>query len=313
MKFKGAVPLDLIVEITKAQPKGNLDVKITGINEVHTVEEGDISFVDSPKYYDKMLKSSASVIIINTDEVEIPEGKLLLVSDDPFAAYMSVVEYFMPFTPCSTPISSTAKIGEGTIIQPNVFIGNNAVIGKNCVIHSNVSIYDNCIIGDNVVIHSGCVIGADAYYFQKHDGKYRKFKSCGNVVIGNDVELGALCTIDKGVSNDTTIGDGTKMDNHVQVGHDTVIGKNCLIGCHSSIAGVTIIEDDVVIWAKTAINKDIVVGKGSVILATTAVDKSVKPGKIMFGIPAEEASKRWRELAALRNLPELMRKINLNN
>ncbi len=311
MKFKEAIPLELILDITNAKPIGNMDVVITGINEVHTVDTGDISFVDSPKYYDKMLKSKASIILINTDQVAVPEGKLLLVTDDPFAAYMQIVEHFQPFQACSALISPTAKIGKNTVIQPNCFIGNNVVIGDNCLIHSNVSIYDNVVIGDNVIIHAGSVLGADAYYFQKRDGKYRKFLSCGNVIIGDDVEIGALCTIDKGVSNDTVIGSGTKMDNHVQVGHDTVVGKNCLIGCHCSIAGVTVIEDDVLIWAKASINKDIVVGKGSVILATSAVDKSVQPGKVMFGVPAEEASKKWRELAALRGLPALMKKLDV--
>jgi UDP-3-O-[3-hydroxymyristoyl] glucosamine N-acyltransferase len=311
MKFKDKVSLDLILQITGAKPLGNLEVSITGINEIHTVENGDISFVDSPKYYDRMLKSKASVILINSDKVNIPEGKLLLVTDDPFDAYMRIVERFKPFVPCSSSISPTAKIGEGTVIQPNAFVGNNVVIGKNCLIHSNVSIYDNCIIGDNVIIHAGCVLGADAYYFQKHNGTYRKFLSSGNVVIGNNVEIGALCTIDKGVSNDTTVGDGTKFDNHVQVGHDTRIGKNCLIGCHCSIAGVTVIEDDVLIWADASINKDLVIGKGTVVLATSAVDKSLEPGSVVFGIPADNAWKRWRELAALRRLPALMRKLDV--
>ena len=310
MKFNKKVQLQTLLSIIDAKPLGNLDVEITGINEIHTVEEGDISFVDSPKYYDRMLKSKASIIIINTGEVAIPEGKLLLVTNDPFDAYMKIVEHFKPFVPSSKMIADSATIGVGTVIQPNVFIGNNVVIGKNCLIHSNVSIYDNCIIGDNCIIHSGSVLGADAYYFQKHDGALRKFLSCGNVVIGNDVEIGALCSIDKGVSNDTTIGEGTKMDNHVQVGHDTVIGKHCLIGCNCSIAGVTVIEDDVLIWANVAVNKDIVVGRGSTILATSAVDKSVAPGSVMFGVPAEVASKRWRQLAALRNLPDFMKNFN---
>ena len=311
MKFKEKVSLDTILQITNAKPVGNLNVEILGINEIHTVEKGDISFVDSPKYYGKMLKSNASIILIDTDKVDIPEEKLLLVSDDPFAAYMRIVEYYNAFTPCSSAISPSAKIGKNTVIQPNSFVGNNVVIGDNCIIHSNVSIYDNCIIGNNVIIHSGCVLGADAYYFQKHNDTYRKFMSCGNVIICDDVELGALCTIDKGVSNDTIIGSGTKLDNHVQIGHDTVIGKNCLIGCHCSIAGVTVIEDDVLVWADASINKDLVIGKGSVILATSAVDKSVLPGKVMFGIPADEASKKWRELAALRSLPKILSKLDV--
>ena len=143
--------------------------------------------------------------------------------------YVKLVKKFKPFEACNSQISETAEIGEGTIIQPNVFIGNHVKIGKNCLIHSNVSIYDNTIIGDNVIIHANSVLGADAYYFQRRPEGYRKLESCGRVIIRDNVEIGALCSIDKGVSGDTTIDCGTKLDNHCQVGHDTYIGKNCLI------------------------------------------------------------------------------------
>jgi UDP-3-O-[3-hydroxymyristoyl] glucosamine N-acyltransferase len=190
-----------------------------------------------------------------------------------------------------------------------VFIGNKAVIGKNCIIHSNVSVYDYTLIGDNVVVHANSVLGADAYYFQRKPEGYRKLESCGRVVIQDNVEIGALCSIDRGVSGDTVIGKGTKLDNHVQVGHDTKIGSNCLIGAHTAIAGVTCIEDDVIIWAKVAINKDLVIGKGAIILATSAIDKSLPGGITYFGSPAIEARKKWKELVMLRKLPELYSKL----
>ena len=198
--------------------------------------------------------------------------------------------------------SESSSIGSGSIIQPNCFIGEQVRIGKNCLIHSNVSIYDHTVIGDHVVIHSNSVIGADAYYFQKKDGAYRKMKSCGRVIIKDNVEIGALCSIDKGVSADTIIGKGTKMDNHVQIGHDTTIGENCLLGSQVAIAGVTSIEDDVLIWAKVAINKDLTIGKGATVLATSNVDKSLKGGVTYFGSPAIEAKKKWRQLVKLKNL-----------
>jgi UDP-3-O-[3-hydroxymyristoyl] glucosamine N-acyltransferase len=230
-------------------------------------------------------------------------------SQDPFADFNKLTMKFRPFSACAKMISDSATIGENTIIQPNVFIGNHVKIGKNCVIHSNVSIYDHTEIGDDVIIHSGSVIGADAYYFQRKPEGYRKFLSSGKVVLENRVEIGANTCIDKGVSGDTIIGEGTKMDNFVQIGHDTIIGKNCLIGSHSAIAGVTKIEDDVVIWGQVVVNKDLVIGKGAVILATSAVDKTLEGGKTYFGMPAIEARKKWRELAALRNLPDLMGKL----
>ena len=308
MIFPSPLTLREVADFINATYSGDASFPVTGINEIHMVSKGDITFVDHPKYYTKALTSNASIIIIN-QQVECPEGKALLFHDDPFAAYVSLVRKYRPFVASTAAISETATVGEGTVIQPGAFVGNHAKIGKNCIIHSNVSIYDYTIIGDNVVIHANSVLGADAYYFQRKPEGYRKFESCGNVVISDNVEIGALCTIDRGVSGDTFVGKGTKFDNHVQVGHDTKIGANCLIGAHTAIAGVTVIEDDVLIWAKVAINKDLVIGKGAVVLATSAVDKSLPAGGTYFGIPAVEARTRWKELAMLRKLPELYSKL----
>lgn len=304
MKFLSPLPLEEIANFIGATFYGDASFPVSGINEIHMVSTGDITFVDHPKYYNKALTSKATVIIIN-QKVECPEGKALLFHDDPFAAYTSLVRRFRPFETSGSAISPTAIIGEGTVVQPGAFIGNHVQIGKNCIIHANVSIYDYCIIGDNVVIHANSVLGADAYYFQRKPEGYRKLESCGRVVIEDNVEIGALCSIDRGVSGDTVIGKGTKFDNHVQVGHDTRIGSNCLIGSHTAIAGVTRIEDDVIIWAKVAVNKDLVIGKGAIILATSAIDKSLPGGITYFGSPAIEARKKWKELVMLRKLPDI--------
>ena len=309
MQLNPTLSLSTVADMVGSTFSGEPDFIISGINEIHMVQPGDLTFVDHPKYYSKALNSKATTIIINK-EVECPEGKALIFHDDPFAAYVSLVKKLRPFEQSTSSISQSATIGEGTIIQPNSFVGNHVRIGKNCLIHANVSIYDHTVIGDEVIIHSGSVIGADAYYFQRKPEGYRKFESCGRVVISNKVEIGALCAIDKGVSGDTFIGEGTKFDNHVQVGHDTYIGNHCLIGSHCAIAGVTRIEDDVILWGKVAINKDIVIGKGAVLLATSAVDKSIEGGKTYFGVPAEEARKKWRELAALKQLPDIIARLN---
>jgi UDP-3-O-[3-hydroxymyristoyl] glucosamine N-acyltransferase len=309
MKFDRAYTLAEIAKMIGATYTGAADHLVMGINEIHMVEPGDLTFVDHPKYYDKALNSKATTIIINK-EVECPEGKGLLLSDDPFKAYVSLARKFRPFAASTAAISPTAEIGEGTVIQPNVFVGHHVKIGRNCIIHANVSIYDHVIIGDDVIIHSNSVLGADAYYFQRKPEGYRKMESCGSVVIGDRVEIGALCSIDRGVSGNTTIGDGTKLDNHCQIGHDTYIGRNCLIGSHAAIAGVTRIEDDVILWGRVAVNKDLVIGKGVIVLATSGVGKSIEgEGKVFFGAPAEDARKKWREMAALRQLPDLIKKI----
>jgi len=301
MKFPRNYQLQEISDIIGQSFIGNPSFVVSGINEIHMVEAGDLTFVDHPKYYNKALNSAATTILINK-EVECPKGKALIISNTPFDDYMKLVQHFQPFEAAQSMISPSAKIGEGSIIQPGAFIGNHVNIGKNCLIHANVSIYDHTEIGDEVIIHSGSVIGADAYYFQKRSDGFKKFESCGKVILKDKVEVGALCTIDKGVSGNTIIDQDTKMDNHCQIGHDTYIGKRCLIGAFAAIAGVTRVEDDVIIWARVAINKDIVIGKGAIILATSALDKSVEGGKTYFGSPAIEARLAWREMAKLRTL-----------
>jgi len=305
MKFNPVLTLSQVAEMLHAEFEGNPDFVISGLNEIHMVEPGDITFVDHPKYYDKALNSRATTILINK-KVACPEGKALIFHEKPFDAFIQLIQQHRPFQAAMGLISPQAEIGEGTIIQPGAFIGNNVKIGKNCLIHANVSIYDHTVIGDDVIIHSNSVLGADAYYFQRRPEGYKKFESCGRVILADRVEIGALCSIDKGVTGDTVIDEGTKMDNHCQVGHDTYIGKNCLIGSHAAIAGVTRIEDDVIIWGRVAINKDLVIGKGAVILATSAVDKSLPGGKTYFGVPADDVRKKWRELAALRQLPDFI-------
>ncbi|MDR2511719.1 MAG: UDP-3-O-(3-hydroxymyristoyl)glucosamine N-acyltransferase [Bacteroidales bacterium] len=313
MKFEKSISIAELAKIIGADVKGGKDVEITGMNEIHIVEEGDITFVDNRKYYDKALISRATAIIIDKDDVDCPDGKVLLFSKDPLMAFNRLTSHFMKFIPSEKAIAGDVEIGAGTIIQPNVFVGNNVKIGKNSLIHSNVSIYDNTIIGDDVIIHSCSVLGADALYFQRREDGWHKFLSSGRTVIGNDVEIGANCAVDKGVTGDTTIGDGTKLDNFVHVGHDTVIGKRCLIGAQVGISGVCIIEDDVTVWGQSGINKSLHIGKGAVVLGTSAVDKDLEGGKVYFGVPAIEARKKWRELAALRQLPEILEKLPLYN
>lgn len=308
MDFPTPHKVQEIAQLIGAKILGITNALAIGLNELHIVRPGDISFVDHPKYYNKVLNSEATIIIINK-EVEVPEGKTLLIHDAPFTAFNQLIVHFRPFVASNVSISPTAEIGEGTIIQPGAYIGNNVVIGKDCIIHANVSIYDNTIIGDRVIIQSNSVIGGDGYYFQRRAEGYVKFQSGGRVLLEDDVEIGASCTIDKGVTGDTTIGKGTKMDNQCQVGHDSVIGQHCLIGAYSAIAGVTKIEDDVILWAKVSIGKDLVVGKGAILMATSGIDKSVEGGKVYMGAPAVEVKKYWRQHVVMRDLPDLVREM----
>jgi len=308
MRFESPVSAEWIAAYIDAQLIGNPALEATGINEIHKVEHGDISFVDFEKYYNKCLQSAASFIIINK-EVKAPEGKVLFVCDDPFSAYVKLVKRFRPFEIANQMISASATIGANSVIQPGVFVGNHVQIGKNCLIHPNVTIYDHCIIGDNVIIHAGTVIGADAYYYKRRKertAQYDKLESCGRVVIHDDVEIGAGSTIDKGVSGDTIIGQGTKIDNHVHIGHGAVIGKNCLFAAQVGIGGKAIIEDEVILWGQVGVSKDLVIGKGAVVYAQSGVASSIDGGKNYFGSPVDEARTKMRELNYIKRIPEIL-------
>lgn len=308
MKFSKIHTLQEIANIINCEYIGNPNFLVSGMNEIHVVEIGDIVFVDHPKYYDKALNSAATTILINKN-VDCPEGKSLLISDDPFRDFNVLINHFKPFQFSNAAISTSAKIGIGTVIQPNSFIGNHVVIGKNCLIHSNVSIYDHTIIGDNVIIHAGTILGADAFYYKKREEGYDQLISGGRVVIKDDVAIGALCTIDKGVTGDTIIGKGTKIDNQVHVGHDTVIGKKCLIASQTGIAGCVIIEDEVVIWGQVGTTSGITIGEKAVILGQTGVTKSVEGGKSYFGTPIEESREKLKQLANIKKIPEILSKL----
>ncbi|KAF2326763.1 UDP-3-O-(3-hydroxymyristoyl)glucosamine N-acyltransferase [Flavobacterium ginsenosidimutans] len=308
MKFPKSHSLQEIANLLNCKFIGDKNFQVLGINEIHVVEPGDIVFVDHPKYYDKALQSAATIVLINK-EVECPEGKALLISDDPFRDFNILTKHFKPFQFANVAIAPSAEIGEGTVIQPNSFVGNNVKIGKNCLIHSNVSIYDHTVIGDNVIIHAGTILGADAFYYKKRPEGFDQLISGGRVVIEDNVGIGALCTIDKGVTGDTTIGAGTKLDNQVHVGHDTVIGKKCLIASQTGIAGCVIIEDEVTLWGQVGTTSGITIGAKAVVMGQTGVTKSVEGGKSYFGTPIEESREKLKQLANIKKIPEILSKL----
>ncbi|UAB75183.1 UDP-3-O-(3-hydroxymyristoyl)glucosamine N-acyltransferase [Mesoflavibacter sp. SCSIO 43206] len=308
MKFPKPHTLQQISQLISCKFVGDENFEVLGMNEIHVVEPGDIVFVDHPKYYDKALNSAATIILINK-EVDCPEGKALLISDDPFRDFNKLTNHFKPFTPSSSAISDTAKIGKNTIIQPNCFIGNNVTIGDNCVIHSNVSIYDDTIIGNNVTIHAGCVLGASAFYYKNRPEGFDQLKSGGRVIIKDNVDIGAMCSIDRGVTGDTTIGEGSKLDNQIQVGHDTVIGKKCLIASQTGIAGCCIIEDEVTLWGQVGTTSGITIGKKANVLGQTGVTKSIAGGKSYFGTPIEESREKLKDLAYVKKIPEILKQL----
>jgi UDP-3-O-[3-hydroxymyristoyl] glucosamine N-acyltransferase len=311
MRFERPVPIIEIARIINAEIIGDYDGVATGINEIHKVEQGDIVFVDHPKYYQKCIDSGATYIIIN-QKTSFPPHKALLLTEHPFEAYQQIVQHFRPFQPSLKNLSETASIGNGSVIMPGAYIGNHVQIGVGCIIHPNVVILDHCIIGNDCIIQAGSVIGSDAFYYNKktnRDIHYKKMLSCGRVILENEVEVGAGCTIDRGVSGDTIIGAGTKMDNLVHIGHDTVVGKNCLFAAQVGIAGATTVEDGVILWGQVGVSKTLTIGAGAEVYAQSGVPASISGQKKYFGSPVLEASVKMKELVWIKRIPELWKKV----
>lgn len=312
MKFPSPIQFQWLVDFVN--PKkiiGSTNDAITGINEVHKITKGDITFVNVSKYYEKTFESDALIVLIN-DEVDCPPGKVLFVCDDPAGEFIKLALHFRPFEMANKMISDSATIGEGTIIQPNVFIGNHVRIGKNCLIHPGVAIYDHSIIGDNVIIQSNTVIGGDAFYFIRRAGKnklYDKLENTGRTIIEDDVEIGACCAIDKGASGDTIIGAGTKFDNFIHIGHGTTVGKNCLFAAQVGVAGKVCIGDNVILYGQVGVSKDLSIGDNTIVLAKSGVAKSLPGGKVWFGIPVQDAKDKMEELVWVKRIPELWDKM----
>jgi UDP-3-O-[3-hydroxymyristoyl] glucosamine N-acyltransferase len=253
------------------------------------------------------LGSAASCILVNEDP-QVETEKALILVNEPFSVFSILSKDLRAFEVSAEMVSSSAFIGAGTVIMPGAFVGKNASIGENCLIHPNVTIYDGCQIGNNVIIHSGTVIGADGFYYQRK-AAYNKLHSSGIVRIEDDVEIGACCTIDRGVTAETVIGQGTKIDNMVQIGHDTVVGKNCLFASQVGIAGVVTVEDDVILWGQVGVQKDLTIGKGAVVLGQSGLAKSLKGGVTYFGSPVREAREKMKELALIKQLPSIIEEL----
>ena len=300
MTFNHPQTLKDISELIGAQMVGDENLHVLGTNEIHRVKAGEIVFVNHPKYYDKALKSAATVILIDK-VVNCPEGKALLVSDDPFRDFNKINTHFTRIYNFTEELHDL-EVGEGTRIHPSAVIGNEVKIGKNCIIFPNVVIGDRTIIGDNVVIQSGTVLGGDAFYYRKLNGNFDRLISVGNVIIEDNVEIGNNCTIDRGVTDSTVIGEGSVLDNQIQIGHDTVIGKKCLIASQTGIAGCCVIEDEVTIWGQVGMASGNRVGKGAVLLGKTGVNKDLEGGKTYFGQLAEEFREYLRKEVKLKNL-----------
>lgn len=305
MRFPQATSLAELAELIACRFVGDPKHLTTGLNEIHRVGVGDLVFVDHPKYYDKALASAATTVLINK-EVDCPQGKGLLVSDDPFRDYNFLARHFLPPNFIRSARAEDAVVAESASVHDSAVIGARSVIGERTVICAGVVIGDDVHIGNDCIIHPNTVVGGDAFYYKRRPQGYEKMYTCGGVELGDGVEIGALCTIDRGVSAITRIGSGSKLDNQVHVGHDTLIGANCLFAAQVGIAGCVQIEDEVTLWGQVGVPSDLTIGKGAVVLGQSGLTKDLEGGKTYFGSPAEEVRHKYRELALIRKLPQLV-------
>lgn len=308
MKLHRSYTLKEVAELINCSFVGDENHEITGINEIHKVEPGDLVFVDHPKYYDKALKSNATTILIDK-EVACPEGKGLIISESPFDDYNKLTRHFSPIKPMVDTVGEGTVIDPSAVIYPNVIIGHNCKIGANVVLYPGVVIGDGSILDEGVIVGSNSVIGHYAFYYKKKSSGFDRMHSCGYVHLHKFVEIGALCTIDAGVSGVTEIGEGTKIDNQVHIGHDTVVGKHCLMAANVGIAGCATIMDHVTLWGQVGVVSDVTIGEGATVLGQSGVIRSLEPGKTYLGSPCSEARIHFRELAALKKVPELLERL----
>lgn len=308
MKLNEKHTVQSIAALIGCQFIGDGNQEVLGINEIHRVENGDIVFVDHPKYYQKALQSAATIILID-QEVECPAGKALIISSTPFDDYNKLTKHFSPYIPQTTAIGEAVEIHPTAKIYPNVFIGHRVKIGANVTLHSGVSIQDDVTIEDDVIIGPNSVIGHYAFYYKKKTTGYDRMHTCGGVLIEKNVEIGALCTIDAGVSSVTKIGAGTKIDNQVHIGHDTIVGKDCLFAANVALAGCVEVKDKVTLWGQVGCASNVEIGEGVVVLAQSGISKNLEPGKTYFGSPCGEVKTVFREMAALRKLPSVLEKL----
>jgi len=301
MRFPAPLSVANLAERFDAVLLGDAQQWAHGINEIHKVQPGDITFVDIEKYYKASLASAATIIIIDK-EVPCPDGKTLLIVESPFDVYDTLVREHRPFQPLRDQIADSAIVHPSSTIEPQVVIGHHVSIGKDCYIQANCYIGNHTTIGDRVVIQAGTMIGTDAFYFKERADRYDKWCSGGEVIIEDDVFIGACCSINKGVSGSTVIGEGSKLDSQVHIGHGAVLGKHCLLAGQVGVGGKAQIGNHVKVYGQAGIGNNITIGDRAVILAKAGVVRSLEGNKSYFGMPAEETQLKFKQIIAVRNL-----------
>jgi UDP-3-O-[3-hydroxymyristoyl] glucosamine N-acyltransferase len=325
-----------IASFIKGRIIGDENAAIVGVSPIETAQNGQLSFVSQEKFADYISQSEASVIIVSEKFLKTNEANAtLIVVEDAYLSFQVLMNLYQqmreekksgieqPSTVSDSAtleddvyigafsyVSEKAKIGKSTQIYPHVFIGKNVKIGENCIIYSGARIYDYCIVGDNCIIHSNSVVGSDGFGFQPTSDGYQKIPQLGNVVLEDYVEIGANCTIDRGTIGSTIIGEGTKIDNLIQIAHNVKIGKNNVIAAQAGIAGSTVIGDWNQIGGQTGIVGHIKIGNQVRIQAQSGVNSNVEDGQTLYGSPAISAGDYRRNYVHFRNFTEIVKRIS---
>ena len=330
------IKLSELAALVSGEIIGNKDKTVS--NAAGLVEAGgeDISFLGNMRYLDAAMSSKAGVIFVYRDaDISKFEGKNIIKTANPQYAYglvlniinkerLGLVKLTVSGRASVSPeakveqdvyigdfavISDGAQIGKGTRIFPNVYVGHNVKIGSDCLIYPNVVIRENCVLGDRVILQPGVIVGGDGFGFATVDGKNQKIPQIGNVIIGSDVEIGANSTIDRATTDSTRIGDGTKIDNLVQIAHNVILGKNCIVVALTGIAGSTKVGDNTIIGAQTGIGGHLEIGANAMIASQSGISGNVKDGEKVGGNPMAPLQQSIRIRATLRKLPQMYQDI----
>lgn len=329
--------LDELAALVAAKIRGPGDREISGVASLLEAGPDDISFFHNPKYLAQLGRTAAGAVLVpsSLDLASLPAGPVYLAVENPSVAFASVVGHFQPpppppvfgihpravvdesarFNPAAVSIgpgavvSAGVHIGDGTVIGANVFLGSGAVVGENCLFHAGVVVQNNCRIGSRVILHPNVVIGGDGFGYEMVNGRHMKIDQVGIVQLEDDVEIGAGTTIDRARFGRTLIGEGTKIDNQVQIAHNVMVGKHCIIVSQTGIAGSTIIGNYVTIAAKAGIAGHLQICDRAVIMGDANVTKNITEPGYYLGYPAAPASEARRQMAAQRLLPDLVDRV----
>jgi UDP-3-O-[3-hydroxymyristoyl] glucosamine N-acyltransferase len=325
-----------IALLVNGKIEGDPNTTVNSFGKIEEAKQGQLAFLGNPKYEDYLYTTQASVIIVNESlQLKKPVSATLIRVTEAYTAFAALLSryqemmtqqlsgiqqpsYISKTASCGQNIfvgafaylGENVKVGNNTKIFPQVFLGDNVKVGDNTVINPGVKIYKECVVGNNVIIHAGVVIGADGFGFvPQADGSFKKVPQMGNVIVEDDVEIGANTTIDRATIGSTIIKTGVKLDNLIQIAHNVEIGNNTVIAAQVGVSGSTKLGKNVMVGGQAGLTGHIKIGDGARINAQSGVSKSIEPGKAVTGSPAHDYTAALRSQLIARNLPELEKRV----